>query len=246
VNDLDSLLADHAHPAVTQPAPDHVVDADIARGRRALRRERVRRGGAGALLAAALAVAGLTVANVAVDGTGTDVIAVDGAPAAPAPAPPPGSAAGGAAQGGTGPVVQLVSYTGEQPAGFTVGSVPAGWEVQGVDEAALVIARQGDPDRSLDSYESKLVVLLQSQDEPDWTPESFCAEQPDCDVATTAVGATTALVVHEPSGVRLFVTDADGQRLAIQAPAALGWSDAEIAAFAATVQATPAAVAGQG
>jgi hypothetical protein len=146
------------------------------------------------------------------------------------------------------PAIQLVAYTGAQPAGYTVGTVPDGWEVQGVNNFALVIARQGNPDTDINSFEGKLVVMLQSKDESDRT-----------DGTKVAVGSQTGTIVRadvsmvdgvdvpgDPDEGRLFFTDSVGHRLVIQVPAELHWTNAQFIAFGSSVHANANAEAGRG
>lgn len=247
MNDLESLLRRAARPGAPGPVPDSVVDDDINRGRRALVRQRIRRGGARTLLAGALLAGGYSVVDAQTGGAGTDRTAGSPMPGvAELAGEEPGTDGSEPKVGlatptvGTQPAIQLVSYTGEQPAGFTVGSVPQGWELQGADAYSLLIARQGDPDTDIHSFDGKLVVMLQSKDEDAWTAG-----------AEVIVGASTGLIDRDPErngpgNARLFFQDAAGHRLVVQVPAALGWSDAQIAQFGTTVQANANAAAGVG
>jgi len=121
----------------TSPAPvdETTVAADVRRGRRALRRRRAARIAAGGVFALAIA------------GTGTVLtLQSDHGDSQPAGAP-----------------LRLVDYTGAQPAGFTVATVPSGFVVQGVNSGSLDITRPDDTS-SLDSFVGKIVVMLQSKD----------------------------------------------------------------------------------
>src|SRR5689334_22712783 len=90
-------------PRVVPPVPvsPEIVAADVTRGRHAVtRRRRLRLGLCGAAVAVAVAVA-------------------------------VGAGQAGRLPGGTSSStrVQLVSYTGEQPRGFKINTVPDGWQV---------------------------------------------------------------------------------------------------------------------
>jgi hypothetical protein len=217
MTDLETLLLDAGRAGAEPPA--YVVDDDLARGRRALVRRRLRRGGSRSLLVAAAVVGSLLV-----------VQTQSASPTSPARTATP------SAPGSTSTSINLVAYTGSQPQGYTVDSVPDGWEIQGVDNYALVIAAVGNPDRQLDSFAGKLVVMLLSK---------------DASIPTTgtrvAVGSTTGIVSHvDPATAQLFFTDAAGHVLDIQVPAALNWTDAQIGQFGAVVHANPSAQAGVG
>ncbi len=134
--DLHDRLATLAGPSGAPSAEQ--ADADVARGRRALRRRRLfRSAGASAFAVAAL---------VAVVAYGTSAVSH------PATTPTVASA-------------HLVAYQGAQPKGFTIDKVPAGWEVQGVSPGALTIAPVGAKDKNPDSFVGKIAVMLQSQDD---------------------------------------------------------------------------------
>ena len=141
MTDLQTLLLDAGRAGAEPPA--YVVDDDLARGRRALVRRRLRRGGSRSLLVAAAAIGSLAVVQ------------------APGVSPSPTHTATRSAA--TAPI-ELVAYTGTQPEGYTVDSVPTGWEIQGVNNFVLTIAAIGDPDRQVDSFAGKLVVMLLSKD----------------------------------------------------------------------------------
>lgn len=231
MTDLESLLHRAARPGAAEPVTDGVVDDDINRGRRALVRQRIRRGGSRTLLAGALLAGGFSVLDSQTGGAGGD---------STAGSPVPGVAELAREEPGTQPAIRLVGYTGEQPAGFTVGSVPQGWELQGADAYTLLIARQGDPNTDINSLDGKLAVMLQSEDEDVWTTGE-----------EVTVGAVTGLIdrdpeLNGPGNARLFFQDAAGHRLVVQVPASLGWSDAQIAQFGTTVQANANAAAGAG
>ncbi|MDQ1700913.1 MAG: hypothetical protein QOF57_165, partial [Frankiaceae bacterium] len=61
MTDLQSLFTDAAGPGAEQPTPDHVIDADIRRGHRALTITRARKVGARTAVLAVLAVGAFAV-----------------------------------------------------------------------------------------------------------------------------------------------------------------------------------------
>lgn len=219
---VHTLLADAAASVDTTVDPA-TIEADLARGRRALGRRRVRRTGVTGLAIAGLAIAGV-VAGGHVPGVTTD-------PGAPTATPQqdavltPGS-------------LQLVNYTGDQLAGYRVDEVPDGWALLHSDEHALTIGPAGVPDTNPDSYLGKFTVLLVSTDKP------FPAEG-----TPVTVGATPGLAVPEPHPTAedpfdfsLFYVDAaSGQSVRIQVPAALHWTAKQAAEFPAGVHVTDAA-----
>ena len=196
------------------------ADADVVRGRRALRRRRLfRSAGASAFAVAALAAA-VTYGASTGNGSPADTVTATGtsAPAAVA--------------------TQLVAYQGEQPKGFTIDKVPAGWEVQGVNAAALTIAPKGLADKNPDSFVGKIAIMLQSADDHS-TPAGTSIQvdgKPGVINTPEDPGNTKNLWVKEPTGVWLQVQIWD----------ASGWSNAAIVEFGAGIHVLPGAVQGRG
>ncbi len=224
MKDLSSLLHDAAHTPRTAPTNEQ-VDADVSRGRRAMHRRTARRVGTRSVLVGALALGTFAVVHPQ-GGGGSNPGAVTAQPQAPSSAAPIV----------TSKPVELVAYTGKQPPGYTVGSIPAGWEVQGVDDYNLVIAPVGLPNKRLDVFEGKLVVMLGS-----------VGQKAPTDGVTVAVGSRQGLVSHfNPGAPILYFTDAAGHLVVIQQPKALHWSDAQLAAFGSGVHVNATAKQGLG
>ncbi|GIJ08225.1 hypothetical protein Van01_14390 [Micromonospora andamanensis] len=135
--DLHDRLDRIAGP-VSEPSAAE-ADADLARGRRALRRRRSAR----ALGTSAFAVAALAVAVTIGTQAGPTTTTPDNAPA---------------------PVVaaRLVAYEGKQPQGFTIDKVPAGWEIQGGSTSELTIAPKNAADKNPMAFIGKIGIMLQS------------------------------------------------------------------------------------
>ena len=72
----------------------------------------------------------------------------------------PSSSAPSRNQGST---VDLVAYTGAQPEGFELATVPEGYVLQGSDAFVLTLAKPGDTTHPL-NFENKVVIMLESQD----------------------------------------------------------------------------------
>ncbi|AEV82740.1 hypothetical protein ACWT_1721 [Actinoplanes sp. SE50] len=215
------------------------AEADLARGRAALRRRRILQSAAGSALVVAVAAAAVGFGSAGgPSGAGTPLAGGTTAAATSAPA---GTAA-----------FDLVSYTGKQPAGFSVDRVPAGWEVQGVTESSLTLAPvgakphnsavpQGDvADSDPNSYVGKVAVMLQSVDEHGAMPgkpekvsvggrEGFFAKRSDA-------GDGITLFVKQPNGINLEVQVWDG----------IHWSRDQIVAFTAGIHVNPNAKQGRG
>lgn len=235
MNDLQNRLAELAGPA--SPPTAAQLDADLTRGRRALRRRRTAQTLAGSAFAVAAAVAAFSFTA-----TGTGPVT---------PANP------GVAQS-----VQLVAYKGEQPQGFTVDKVPDGWFVQGRESYGLVIAPKAvqnpgpDVDPSKDpmydpqDYSGKIAVFLQSKDEGGPRPgkdvkvgdaegvlvKSLPAQVPGQPSADPDADSGYSLWVKQPSGVHLIIQFWEG----------IGLSESQMLELGAGVHVEKGAVQGVG
>ena len=129
MTDLETLLSNAGRQAgASDPA---LVDADVARGRRALTHRRMRRTGTRSLLVGALAVGSLAVVHTQ-SGHSAGTTAAK-APATTPPSPATTKPSTQTARSRAGPS-SWSAYTGTQPEGYTVDSGPSGWEIQGVDK----------------------------------------------------------------------------------------------------------------
>ncbi|MFI7540042.1 hypothetical protein [Actinoplanes sp. NPDC049599] len=135
-----------AGPEVTPTMDD--INADLDRGRRALRKRRTVQKVAGTAFAATALAAGLAIAGI---NAPTD--------SAPTAAPPP------QAQGTTAVATRLVAYKGSQPKGYTIDKVPDGWEIQADNEYALILAPKDALDQDPQSFVGKIGIMLQSKDQ---------------------------------------------------------------------------------
>jgi hypothetical protein len=231
VNDLKDLL-DLALSDL--PGRDARVDpaADLARGRRLLRRRRRRLAGVAGVTAAVLC--GVLVP-----------LALPGSASGHRPAPvavtthpqPSHSQPGHTAASGQQPhQIKLVAWVGTQPPGYQVAWMPRGWVVQGSTPFALVMAPPTDKDKSPDSYVGKLVVMLQSRD----------ATAPPADWADQPVNGRPGKFDVQGDTQILTFKNASGQWVVIQAPVSLGWDSVELAKFGGGVQVLAAAQQGRG
>jgi hypothetical protein len=223
MTDLDTLLSRAAQSPVP-PASDSIVAADVARGRRALIHRNMRRLGTRTALAAVIAVVAVGAVHVSSGSNGTTS------------ATTPTTQVGGVQPNAANPSIKLVAYTGTQPDGYTVDSVPAGWEIQGVNNFALDIAPVGFADKDLNSFAGKLVVMLMSKDE----------KPPTTGVPVNVGVAGTGRISHFNPEPILTFQDSAGHWLDIQVPASLHWTDAQVTAFGAAVHANATAEAGVG
>jgi hypothetical protein len=205
-NHLDEIAAPLSPPAAAE------VDADLARGRRALRRRRAGQAIAGSAFGVAALVAAFAVATA---GTG----AGPHHPAADRPA--------------VVTAAKLVAYKGAQPKGFTVDKVPDGWFIQSDDNYSLLLApiKAKNPGPGVDpskapiydpqSFVGKIGIMLESRDQHgpsragttvkvgDRTGtllKSLPGMTPDGRVSPAAGGDTGwELWVKQPSGVYMIV-----------------------------------------
>ncbi|MDP9794351.1 hypothetical protein J2S43_002863 [Catenuloplanes nepalensis] len=220
MSDLRQYLDRIAGPE-RDPSTD-AVDADVARGRVALRRRRQVHGLMGGALAL-VAVGALGVAAVTVEGPGDDRprAATTGAPTtleSPEQTRKAEDPAG----------VRLVAFAGEQPEGFTIDVVPEGWEIQSSVPTTLLLAPIGLPDQDPNTFVDKIAISFQYEAPGGETPGE-----------RLTVGGKDAVMWAGEEGVRtLFVEQGDGAYLTIQMWSNLRWDTATIAEFAAGIAIT--------
>lgn len=220
--ELHDRLDRLAGPAVE--ATSSQADADLARGRRALRHRRTVKGAATGVFAVAAAAAALAY----------------GTASQPAPHPAAGPAAPAAPSAPRPAVVsaKLVAYQGEQPKGYTIDKVPAGWEIQGVDPSVLTIAPINATDKDPHTFVGKIAIMLQSQDEH-VTPSGTAVK----------VGGKTGFLITpdgQTDGRTLYLKQPNGIYLIVQIWDAKGWSNDAILEFAGGIHVLSNAVQGRG
>jgi hypothetical protein len=231
VTDLHPVFDDLA--GTSGPINAALLDADLVRGRRALRvRRRNALAGGTFALAAVVGVSALSLGGSS--GGAAPTIA-----AAPITAPV------------TVPVqtphISFVAYTGDQAApGFRVDSIPDGWKMQGVSQYTLNIVPPG-LHTNMNSFVGKLVVMLESADAD---PSDLSNLPDDIAVSHTTVDGRPAVIFKEgtddTASASLHWTDAAGHRIDVQWPQSSGWSDDEMTQFATGVHVLGAAKAGRG
>ena len=210
--DLHNHLGELTGPPGSATAAQ--ADADLARGRKALRRRRASRAIAGSAFGVAALVAAFTVAT---SGTGAG-------PSSPPPA---------AERPAVISAAKLVAYKGTQPKGFTVDKVPDGWFIQSDENYSLVLApdkaKKPGPDVNPStqplfdkhSYVGKITIMLESKDQNGPSREGKAVKAGDKEgvllkslrgvtpdgPAPTAAGGDTGweLWLKQPSGVHLIV-----------------------------------------
>jgi hypothetical protein len=239
MSDITDLFSSVAPSADARPSAE-TVEADLTRGRQALvrdhRRRTIRRSMTATATVAAAAVAAVVIAQFGSNGTNVahhrsaiakpkvqvkthhhHIAVVKTKPRSTAP-------------------IKLVSYTGPQPKGFTVDSIPDGWFLGGVNQFALTIDPAGDTDVSASDFEGKLAVLTQSIDVHGLGGGTLVSIN----------GRAGRITQQGKYGLNLNYTVASGFGVDIQAPAQLNWSDAQLVAFAEGVHVTDQAVPSEG
>ncbi|TDC64156.1 hypothetical protein E1258_08885 [Micromonospora sp. KC207] len=216
---MDVLRALPSAVTPDRTSPD-VVAGDVARGNRALTRRRRQRFAWSIAIAAAVAVVGAGQFGGAMPTT---------------------TAAGGPAPTATQATrLQLVAYTGAQPVGFEVSTVPQGWRVVSSDRSMFVVAPPGKepappaPGHAV-SLQGQISVSLQSLSR---LPEGTPVTQVDVNGRAGQLGFPWE-AEGKLSDVRwLIFPDAAGRRILVQVPGALGLGDDQIVHFAEGVTVT--------
>jgi hypothetical protein len=213
MQDVTSRLAGLAlddEPA-TEPS---IIEADLARGRRALRRRRGR------------TQAGCAVAALAAAGA----LAYAGTQPTAHKTPTAGSSIATQQSVPSNPGIRLVSYSGRQLPGFKVTLIPNGWKLQGADEHVLVIAPKADR-TSMDDFTGKLLVTANAPDSV-----SPLAGKPV--IVNGQQGAIKIQGLVHPGDSRTLRYYIGTRQVVIQCPKTLGWSDAQLVSFAEGVRVT--------
>ncbi|MET0448237.1 MAG: hypothetical protein ABW004_07505 [Aeromicrobium sp.] len=213
MSDLRTLMHEAAG-ASDHAVTDSIVDADLVRARRALRRRRASRLSAGSGLIAAAAVGALVLV-----GPGGSTSGPTGTTTSAAPAT----------------AVDLVAYTGTQPVGYTLDRVPVGWEVHHDDVGLLTLAPSGAvlaaDSEDEPQLEGTIAVMTQSDTGVPTGVQLDDVEvggEPAVIAHMQGSGDTRTLFEKQPSGVYLVIQVWDG----------LGWSNDQIADFASSVHIT--------
>jgi hypothetical protein len=237
MSDITELFKSVA-PAGDEPPSPATVDADIARGRLALAREHRRRTIRRSMVAT-VTIAAAAVVVVVASQPGPSSDRTTGRTAA---SPTPATAAhhhhhaAANSQPHHQSPIKLVSYTGKQLAGFTVDKVPDGWFLSTSTQYALLIDPQGDKDNDPDAFVGKLAVLTQSSD-VSGLPHG---------TKVTVNGQPGVVTDNGKYGLSLTYNDPAGFGVVIQAPVALGWTDAQLVSFADGVHVTGNALPSRG
>lgn len=217
MSDLRTLM--HQSVAPVPVVETSAVDADLARGRQALRRRRARRMSAGSGLLVAAAIGAVAVVS-------------NGVQPSLDRANPPASTA----DARSGAAIDMVAYTGAQPSGYVLDKVPSGWAVRDDTAGVLTLAPADatSPDGELEgaiSFEGAIAITTEAD-----TGLPTGVQLDDVEVAgepaviahLQGAGDTRALFLEQPSGAYLVIQVWDG----------LNWDNDHVARFAASVHVT--------
>lgn len=207
MSDLHALMHEAA-PGLRATA-EPVADADVARGRRALRVRRARRTASVSGIGAAVLLGALVVSTATRD-AGSTV-----APQARSGVVTPGA-------------IALVAFDGQQPEGFRLKTVPAGWAVQSSTPSGVVLAPPGARNQDGSDWVGKLGVQLSRDSTPDLAGP------------TLRVHGHPAVVESAGSASTLYVEQPEGY-LVVQAWKNLGWDEQRLVEFAEGITVTGAA-----
>jgi hypothetical protein len=218
MSDIRTLLHDAAVlPDTDTFTTEAAADADLVRARRALRRRRAGRTTAASGLLAAAALGAFMVI-----GPGQ------------APSTPPGDATAAAPRSTTSSV-ELVAYTGAQPTGYTLDTVPVGWTIRDDTRGLLTLAPKGAATAEnvpgTTSLEGTIAVMTESDT---GVPTGVrldpvrVGDRPGVIAHMLGSGDTRTLFLKQPSGTYLVIQVWDG----------LGWDNDRIAEFADSVHIT--------
>lgn len=195
---------------------DDIVAADLSRGRAALRRNRIRIGGA--LSAAALIIAGTTVYLGGSGGVATHQ---------PPTHQPQHQTATAHLK------IKLVNYSGHDPQGFTIASVPQGFNLQ--EQAStgfeFILAPPG-ADKSAGSFTGKLVVTAEAGSElGHW--QTFGKR-------SVTVNGSQGRIGDDGTATQLWFSAGHGVVVDVQAWDSIGLTQQQLIDFADGVTTTPA------
>jgi len=215
MTDLRMLLDEAAGPAA--PVSPTVVEADLARGHRALRRHRARTLGACGGLVASLALGAVAVASTGLL-TDPSPSAISARPAVLAPTTPAPSSVGLAP-------TALVAYIGAQPPGYTLATIPAGYRIAGSERFYLTLEREDARGSDPALYDDKIAVF-QSVD-----------ADPQGGEAVTVAGQPATIIKHAGLSF-LYLRQDNGSYLEVQVAAGLNWDNAQLIEFASGITVT--------
>jgi hypothetical protein len=235
MSDPRNVLTSLSRAVPTIPATPDIVAGDVARGRRALiqrRRRRTTMLSASAALVAVVAIGGAQLA-----GSGGSTPQATGS----APSATPDTA-------GTAPApqVRLVAYTGAQPAGFEVSTVPDGWQIVDSDTSSFILAPP-DADTELGPKDPAGGQLISLAGRIAVSLKGLSRLPDDAVTRTVTINGNRGVLGLPNQGdskdpvLWLHYSDGAGHDVQVQLPQSLGLTDAQIVQFAEGITVTDAA-----
>jgi hypothetical protein len=210
MTDVIERLADIGQ---TPLGPPHLsaVEADLARGRSALRQRR-RRGGMVALSLTIAAAGGAAWLTSASSGRGHR---------GPGVASPPAPRK-----------VKLVDYVGPEPQGFQIGTIPQGYglDLQASTSYSVVLAPAGDADKNPNSFVGKLVIT--AEDASSYGGLSSLGNQ------STTIGAEPGRIGDDGTATQIW-WQVGSIIIDVQTWDSIGLTQAQLVNFASSVSTTP-------
>ncbi len=132
------------------------------------------------------------------------------------------------------PQVELAAYTGVQPAGFTVKTVPVGWKVVSSDTNDFVAVPPGTAVQSGNVLlTSGIAVMLQADSQ-------LPSDSPVTTATVNGKAAQLGLAKHKIA-MWLIFSDPAGHKVLVQVPTRLGLTTDQIVRFAEGITVTGAA-----
>jgi hypothetical protein len=223
--DVEDVLRSLSYTGDAGPAHPEIVADDLARGQHAAgRRRRQRFMFAGTFV---------TVAAAAVLGIGQ----IGGPTITPAPV---ASAPETVSQVNR---LKLVAYTGDQPAGFKVSTIPDGWQVFSSDRSSFLLTPPG-ADSSAGagepvSVKDKIAVSLQGLST---FPKESSVRKVDINGKPGELGHPLETLDKLSDTWWLFFPGDTGSNVQVQVPASVGLSEDQIVAFAEGITVTDKAI----
>jgi hypothetical protein len=224
--DVEDILRSMSHPVDADPAHPEVVAGDVARGHQASSRRRRRHVFTGAFVSvAAAAVVGIVQVGMPTNNSGTVAAAPETANSVQQ--------------------VKLVSYTGDQPVGFKVSTVPDGWQVRFSDRSSFVVAPPGadaSPGGAAEPVSVKDAIAVSLQGLSTFPKESS-VQKVDINGKTGQLGNPLDAPGKLSDTRWLFFPGGKGSNVQVQVPASVGLSDDQVIAFAEGITVTDKATA---
>ncbi|GAB3249288.1 hypothetical protein [Kineosporia babensis] len=123
---------------------------------------------------------------------------------------------------------ELTSFQGEQPEGFRIEQVPAGWDVLAADTGKLVLAAEDASNQDPNEFTGKILVTVANEAE-------LSVERKN--TQDLEVGDVTATSFDFEGGDSTgLLLPAEDRTLIFQFPGSLKWDSATVAEFAAGVE----------